>query len=135
MFNFKSASKNCWKVGVLVSWNFNAKLSNALINSDIVNLPQSFEQGAQKHLAVKQEVALIKQFAPLFGPVGKIVSLIGSGFIGVSKVNIGDVICPFSIVNNNLIKVTIPNDAVTDKFKLEKNESFTFSDTTFTVNP
>lgn len=135
MFNFKLASKLCWKVGVLLSWNFNAKLSNALIECDTIDLPQSFEQGAQKHLAVKQEVAIISQFAPLFGPVGKIVSIIGSGFIGVSKVNIGNVQCPFSIVSNNLIKVTIPNDAITGKFRFEKNESFTYSDTEFTVNP
>lgn len=136
LFNFKDASKNCWKIGVLFSWNFNAKISNIEVNSDILSLKQSTEQQAQVYQAIKRELAIIKQFSPLSGIIGQQVTLIGTGFTGVSAINIGDVVVvSFSVISNSVIKLTIPNGSSTAKFRLSKNESFTYSTAEFSVNP
>ncbi|GEM_PF-3224185 len=54
----------------------------------------------------------IGSFAPTFGPVGTIVTMTGSGFTGLTKVQIGNVSdATFTVVSDTQVKVTVPADA------------------------
>lgn len=122
VYNFQNFAHIAWKIGFLITWNIDAKLSHVLANSSDVTVEQSVEQGAKQRTAVLEDEPSITTFSPVSGPVGTIVSLIGQNMYGVTSVKFGESLeCEFSVVNNKIIMVTMPAIATgSGKFTVQK---------------
>lgn len=134
-FNFQTESKSAYKVGVWLSWAFNAKLFSLQIDADSIVLTNSQEQNAQSYAAILAGVPSVSGFTPESGPTGTIVYLTGVNLSGVTGIKIGDVNIPtWSILTDKAIQLVIPPAAVSGKFILTKNDATSRTDNQFTIS-
>jgi hypothetical protein len=77
---------------------------------------------------------VITSFTPTSGPVGKKVSIRGTGFIGTTKVTFGGVEATRFIVNTDkLVNAAVPSGAKSGKIAITTPGGTAFSPETFTV--
>ncbi|HEX5756307.1 MAG TPA: IPT/TIG domain-containing protein, partial [Arenimonas sp.] len=76
----------------------------------------------------------IDSFSPASGPVGTVVTVIGSGFTGVNAAWVGTSHnAPVSVLSDTSVAVTIPSDASTGAIGIFNPSHVSFTATSFTV--
>lgn len=133
VFAFPSARLS-WKSGVLLSWNFNAALSHFEVEADTAADTNSPEQQAQDYSATAQSV-ILTEFYPLSGPITQVVSIGGTGLLGVSGVFLNDIACEVIGQTDTVLTVIIPAASTTGSwpFRLETTYASVFTASKFDV--
>src|ERR1700690_1046100 len=73
-------------------------------------------------------------FSPTSGPPGTVITVTGTGFTGLSQVWIGNgKDSTVYVVNNNLVKITVPADATTSHLGFINPQHQEWTSTNFTV--
>lgn len=81
-------------------------------------------------------VPVVSSIAPISGPVGTLVTITGSGFLGTTQVTFGGVKATSYTVNSGTaITATVPTGAVTGKIAVKTAGGSAVSPTVFTVTP
>jgi hypothetical protein len=76
----------------------------------------------------------IATFSPGSGPVGTVVTVIGSGFTGATVAWVGDARnAPVQVISDSQVRVTIPADATTGAIGIFNPAGVSFTATAFTV--
>jgi hypothetical protein len=78
----------------------------------------------------------ISSFSPPNGSLGTVVTILGTGFTGTTKVSFnGKPAQTFSVIDDKTLSVTVPIGATTGPIKVETPGGSVSSATNFTVNP
>ncbi len=137
----KTLSYNCsqansgWKLGVLLSWDFDVKLAHIRIEATKEISANSYESQAVDYPRYSGATNIsLEGFAPLSGVVGNIVVVTGMGFANVSSVLLGEVTVSFTLIDDNALTFNVPAGAPTGKIRLITPYDEVDSDIDFTVN-
>jgi len=124
-----------WKIGVMFSWNFDAKLSNIRIQAIKETQNVNYEQQAVDFARYSAATEIVlDSFTPTSGVLGTLVDIFGVGFTNVTNVLINGTSCEFIVINDNHISITVPSGASTGKIKLVSLYDELESETDFTIN-
>ena len=75
----------------------------------------------------------IASFTPASGPVGSVVTITGSNFVGVSAVTFNLTAAPYTVVSGTQIQATVPAGASTGRIRVTTAAGTAVSGTDFTV--
>lgn len=122
-----------WKSGVLLSWDFDAALSHFEVEADTAADTNSPEQQAQDYSSAAQAIVLT-EFYPLSGATSQVVSIGGTGLLGVSSVFLNDVACEVIGRTDTILTVVVGQvPAGNYPFRLETLYASIFTQNVFTV--
>lgn len=82
---------------------------------------------------IVRPLAAIASFSPASGAVGSQVTLTGTGFVGTSRVYVGDVSAVFQVNSDTQLTVTVPPGAPSARIAVVTAAGYSYSNGDFTV--
>jgi len=132
-FNFPEA-KSGDKVGIYLTWDFNATLLEVQLISNDLQSNVSLEQQIRDTGQVGTSPVSLVSFSPASGVVSTVVTVRGNGLTRVTGITVGGVaVNSFTLLNAKQLTFVVPASAQTGRIKLLFNNGFVESVTDFTV--
>lgn len=134
VFPFRT-SKLANKIGVYISWAFDACLIRATMNTSDQAGRMSLNEVAESVTVNKAGAPVLSSFAPTSGALSTVVTLTGTNLFSVNAVRFNGTAASFAALSDTEIRVTVPSGATTGKLELVTSQTTIRSETDFTVIP